>query len=220
VAYLVDQFGYETFREFYTDTNANDAATDYESLDINLQMYYGSSAAEIEGEWLDYLRSLPITETDLADLNTTVRYYEVMRHYQKKYDPTAHYLTAWLPDPLDVQAHGNPADYTRHPQKEINITLEAMLRSAEGALLAADYVRASVILDSVERILSEDGAFGDPLSSSYAEVVKVATNYGYEVQNIDLQGDSAFVLATTASGVTLMELEFERQRGDWILLSN
>ncbi len=219
VTYLVDQFGYATFREFYADTNANDAAADAEALDQNLQTYYGSSLAELETEWLSYLGALVIDQTDIDDLNTTIRYYEVMREYQQAYDPTAHFLSAWLPSPLDVQAHGNPADLIRHPQQEINVTLEVMLKNAESALNAFDHVRANVILDSIERILAEDGAFADPLSSSYLAIVRVATNFGYEVQNIDLQGDKAKVLATSASGVRLTELDFEQQRGDWILLS-
>ncbi len=220
VKYLVDQFGYPTYREFYSDTTASNTETEAESLDLNLQTYYDASLAELEAEWLSYLESLPRDETELADLETTIRYYEVMRRYQQQYDPTAHFLTAWLPNLLDVQQEGNTADLTRHPQKEINVTLEVMLKNAEAALMEQELVLANVILDSIERILNENGAFADPLSSSYVNIVQTATAFGYEVQNIDLKGDFADVLATTASGVRLTELEFERRRGDWILVPN
>ena len=220
VNYLVEQFGYLTFREFYGDTSADDAETEFESLDRNMQTYYGASLAEMEFEWLDYLRSLPLDEAEISDLETTIRYYEVMRRYQENYDPAAHFLTAWLPNPLEVQETGNPADLTRHPQAVINVTLEVMLKNAEAALKEQDFIRANVILDSIERIINENGAFADPLSSSYLAIVQITTAFGYEVQDIDLHGDTATVLATTASGVTLTELEMEQRRGNWILPSS
>jgi hypothetical protein len=220
VTYLVDQFGWSTFREFYSDTSADDAPTEAESLDLNLQTYYGSSLAEMEVEWLDYVRSLSLDEAEIADLETTIRYYEIMRRYQEIYDPTAHFLRAWLPNPVEVQEEGNPADLTRHPQAEINVTLEMMLQNAEDALMEQDFIRANVLLESIERILDEDGAFADPLSSSYLAIVQITNAFGYEVQDVDLQGDAATVLATTASGVHLTKLNLERKRGDWVLLPN
>lgn len=220
VTYLIDQFGWPTFREFYSDTSADDAPTELDSLDLNLQNYYGLSLAEMEAEWLEYLRSLPVDELEIADLENTIRYYGIMRRYQEIYDPTSHFLRAWLPDPLEVQEEGNPADLTRHPKAEINVTLEVMLQNAEAALMEQDFVRVNVILDSIERILNENGAFADPLSSSYLAIVQITTAFGYEVQDVNLQGDDATVLATTASGVRLAELNLERKRGDWILLSN
>lgn len=220
VTYLVDQFGWSTFREFYSDTAANDADSEFESMDQNLRSYYGSTLAQMEAEWLDYLLSLAPDDREIADLETTIRYYEMMRRYQKAYDPTAHFLRAWLPNPLEVQEEGNTVDLTRHPQAEINITLEVMLQNAEQALLEGDYVLANVLLDSIGRILDENGAFSDPLSSSYQAIVQITTAFGYQVQDIDLEGDAATALATTASGIHLSELRLERKRGDWILLRN
>ena len=218
VQYLVDQFGWSTFREFYSETSADDAPTESEALDQNLQDYYGSSLAEMEAEWLDYVRTLSPDESDITDLETTIRYYGIMRRYQEIYDPTAHFLKAWLPSPLEVQDDGNPADLTRHPLTEINVTLEVMLHNAETALIEKDYTLANVLLDSLERILDENGAFADPLSSNYLAIVRITNAYGYEVQDVDLRGHVATVLATTASGIQLTELNLERKRGDWILL--
>jgi hypothetical protein len=220
VTYLVDQFGWPTFREFYTDTSADDAPTEAASLDLNLQTYYGSSLAEMEAEWLDFVRTIPVDETEVTDLEITIRYYEVMRRYQKIYDPTAHFLEAWLPSPLEVQKQGNPADLIRHPKAEINVTLEVMLHNAEDALMERDYIRANVLLNSIEQILDGDGAFADPLSSSYLAIVQITNAFGYEAQDIDLRGDAATVLATTASGNRLTELNLGRKRGDWVLLPN
>ncbi len=217
VTYLVDQFGWPTFREFYSDTAANDAGSEFESMDQNLRTYYGSTLAEMEAEWLDYLRTLPRDETEIADLKTTIRYYDMMRRYQQIYDPTAHFLSAWLPNPLEVKEDGNPADLTRHPQAEINVTLEVMLQNAEKALIEQDFVLANVLLDSIGHILDENGAFSDPLSSNYLAIVQITTAFGYQVQDVELQGDTATAIATTASGILLSELHLERKRGDWVL---
>jgi hypothetical protein len=218
VTYLIDQFGWSTLRDFYSNTSADDAPTELQTLDLNLQTYYGMSLAEMEAEWLDYLQSLSPDTKEIDDLETTIRYYETMRRYQKLYDPSAHFLKAWLPHPHEVREEGNPADLSRHPQTEINVTLEVIFQAAAAAMKASDYKRANVLIDSIERILDENGAFSDPLSASYLEIVRTATDFGYQVQDIDLQGDAAKVLATTASGIHLTKLDLQRRRGDWILV--
>jgi hypothetical protein len=218
VTYLVDQFGWSTLRDFYSNTSADDAPTELQVLDLNLQTYYGMSLSEMEAEWLDYLQSLSPDPEEIADLKTTIRYYDTVRRYQNLYDPSAYYLEAWLPQPHEVREEGNPADLTRHPQTEINITLEVIFQVADAAMKASDYNRANVMMDSIDRILDENGAFSDPLSASYLEIVRTATDFGYQVQDIDLQGDAATVLATTDSGIHLTELDFQRRRGDWILV--
>ena len=220
VSYLIETYGYDLFRKFYSATSADDAPTPHDVLNINLQDVYGKSLTQIESEWLQSLQSLPEDPQQTADLETSIRYYETMRRYQKQYDPSAHFLTAWLPQPENVREQGNTADFRRHPQTEVNITLEVMFKSAEEALLAGEYIRANIILDSVDRILNENGAFADPISANYRDIVDTATNYGYEVQDILLKGDEAEVLATTASGFHLSQLLMERRRGDWVMSSN
>jgi len=220
VTYLIGEFGWPTFRDFYSDTSADDAPTELQALDLNLRNYYGLSLADLEAEWLAYLQSLSPEAMEIADLELTTRYYETMRRYQILYDPSAHFLQAWLPHPLEVLEEGNPADLTRHPQTEINVTLEIILRAAEAAMREQDFNRTNVLLNSVDRILDENGAFADPLSASYLEIVRTATAFGYEVHEVKLQGGVATVLATTASGIHLIDLEMQLKRGDWILLSN
>lgn len=220
VSYLVDAYGYELFRDFYSATSAADAPTLYQVLDLNLQKVYGKTLPQMEAEWLQSLRALPSDPQQNADLRTSIRYYEAMRSYQNQYDPTSFFLTAWLPHPQEVLQEGNPADLRRHPQSPINITLEVMFRTAEAAMLSGDYNRSNIILDSIDRILNENGAFADPISVNYRDIVDTATNFGYEVQDILLNGDEAEVLATTASGIHLSQLNMERRRGDWVMASN
>lgn len=220
VSYLIDQYGFDVFRDFYSATSADDGSSEWQALNVNLQDAYGKSAAQIESDWLNSLQSLPVDPLQATDLETSIRYYETMRRYQKQYDPSAYFLTAWLPHPEDVRDEGNPADLRRHPQSEVNITLEVMFKVTEDAMLAGDYNRANVLLDSVDRILDENGAFADPLAANYRAIVNTATNFGYEVQKILLKGDEAEVVATTASGIHLSKLNMEHRRGDWIIRSN
>ncbi|MCA9974569.1 MAG: hypothetical protein KC413_02425, partial [Anaerolineales bacterium] len=153
-------------------------------------------------------------------LQTTVRYYDVMRDYQLAYDPTAHFLTAWLPYPDDVQELGNPADLTRHPQTELNITLETMLLSVDTALRDGDYERANVLLDSVERVLEQNGRFVDPLAVSYHDIVLKMIKTGFTPQQITLNGETAVVLVTSTRNNNLIKLNLLLRGQEWIILSS
>jgi hypothetical protein len=131
VTYLIDTYGWPRFKQFYADVSIADAATMSQAIDLKLQQYFGVTLAQTEANWLASLTSLPEDRAVLIDLQTTIRYYNVMRRYQRFYDPTAYFLTAWLPYPGSLRAEGNPADLTRHPQAEINVTLEVMLHAAD-----------------------------------------------------------------------------------------
>lgn len=218
--YLVSVYGWPDVREFYSNTSVSDGATEADALDANIQRYFDMSLAEMETQWLAELAALELTEKEIAELQTTIRYYETARQYQKLYDPTAYFRTAWLPRPADVVESGNAADFLRQPDTEVNFTVELMLRSAKEAIDSEDFARANVILDSLQRFLKQDGGTFDPLFTNYQNIVHTAVAFGYEPHNVALNGDTAVLLATTASGTRLFDLELELQRGDWILLSN
>ncbi|MCA9873934.1 MAG: hypothetical protein KC441_09770 [Anaerolineales bacterium] len=217
VEYLVNTYGWTRFREFYSDVTLDDAATPAEALDLNLRTYYDKSLAEMENEWHSYLGGLELTETAVTDLATTIRYYNVMRRYQTQYDPTAYFLTAWLPYPEDVEANGNTADLTRRPHEEANITLEAMLGSADEALRAGNYNRANVLLDSVTRVLDNDGAFIDPLATNYLNIVRQAASEGYEVQHVTLNGERAQLTVTKTNTTSIKKLDMVLRGQNWIM---
>ncbi|WP_420628872.1 hypothetical protein [Candidatus Leptofilum sp.] len=217
VAYLVDTYSYPQFKSFYADVTAQDANTLSQAVDLNLQQYYGLTLAQAEADWLAFLVSLPEDQAQLTDLQTTLRYFNVMRRYQRFYDPTAYFLTAWLPYPGALQTEGNPADLTRHPQAEVNVTLEVMLQAADVALRAGDYNKANVLLDSITRVLDNDGIFIDPLAASYLNLVQQLTEQGYEVQAVSLDGDRAEVQVTGWGTAVLTPLTLTLSGQNWIL---
>jgi hypothetical protein len=217
VSYLVHRYGWPRVRAFYADVTPDSAPTLTEAVDVNLQRHFGLTLAEKEGEWLAYLRELPRDRNALADLTTTVRFYEVMRYYQQLYDPTAHFLIAWLPAPEEVQRRGNTADLNRKPRAEINVVLETMLQAANEALIDGEYSRANGILDSVVRVLDHNGNFVDPLAVHYRAIVRTAAAQGYEVQQLTVRGNQATALATTERSLVLRELNFTLDNQTWTL---
>ena len=220
VTFLIDRAGWGTFKEFYSDTSADDGPTLSAAVDANLQRYYGLTLAQAESEWLDGLKSQPPPAQAIEDLRTTIRYYDVARRYQALYDPTAHYLSAWLPHPTQVREFGNPADLTRRPREEINVTLEVMLVAADTAMRAGDYSRANVILDSVDGILERGGTIIDPMATSYLRIVRAAAEYGYELHTIELSGETARATATQSPDIRLKNLVMEMRGQNWVILSH
>ncbi len=191
VTYLVDRGGWSRFKEFYSDISASDAPTVSAALDLNLQAYYGATLAQLESEWLASLQSRSVNPAAVEDLQTTIRYYDIARRYQELYDPTAHYLSAWLPHPTQVRELGNPADLTRRPEEEINITLEVMLVAADTAARAGDYSRANVILASIENILDNGGAIIYPPATNHLRIVRAAAEYRHEPHDVHLKRATA-----------------------------
>lgn len=220
VTYLIERGGWSTFKEFYSDVSAADGPTLADAVDVNLQRYYGASLAQIEAEWLTFLNKTSPDQAAVDDLRTTIRYYDVARRYQEIYDPTAHYLSAWLPHPTQVREFGNPADLTRRPTEEINVTLELMLISANAAMQHADYARANVILDSVSNILDNGGAIIDPMATSYLGIVRAAAEYRYELHKVDVMGKTAQATATQPPTNRLTNLVMEMRGQNWVILSH
>ena len=217
VDYLVSQYGWANVREFYSNTSNADGDTDADALDANVERYFDMSLSEMETAWLEQLAAIPLEDNDIAELQTTIRYYETARTYQKEFDRTAYFRTAWLPDPVDVVELGNTADFQRQPDTETNFTVELMLRSADRAIHEKDFARANVILDSLDRFLKKEGATVDPLVANYQNIVHTAVAFGYEPHEVTIDGYVAEVLATTATGTRLFTLDMGLRNGDWVM---
>lgn len=217
VSYLVNTYGWSQFKTFYSDTTRDDAPSMAETVDVNLQSHFGVTLEQAEADWLAYLTQQPYDQAAQDDLSTTIRFYNTMRDYQQQYDPTAYFLTAWLPYPQELETSGNLADLTRHPDAEINVTLEVMLQAAESHLRTGDFVKANALLDSVERVLTHNGAFVDPLALSYLDVVRVATEQGYEVQDVFIDGNNATIQAYENGRLQLTTLTLTLRGAEWNL---
>jgi hypothetical protein len=219
LSYLIDSYGWDRVRAFYIDTGSDDAPTLAEAVDENLKIHFEKTLSQIETDWMNSLSRQPRDRTAVTNLRTTIRYYDVMRDYQQDYDPSAYYLHAWLPPPLEAEEKEATADLTRHPETSANIALEVILLSAKQSLVEGDYRRANAYLDTVERVLDNGGRFLDPLADSYLNIVRTAKSSGYEVQQVDLIGNKAKVLATHHGELEIAELTLELvDSSTWVLI--
>ncbi len=66
------------------------------------------------------------TNDERTDLRLTVGFFDTVRRYQKALDPSAYFLTAWLPDGSVMRQRGIVADFLRHPQKPDNRLMESL----------------------------------------------------------------------------------------------
>jgi hypothetical protein len=217
VSYLVDSYGWSRFRTFYGDATTSDGDTAVQAVELNLREHFGIGLAELESDFRAHLKELPLDERVVADMQSTIKYYDIMRKYQRLHDPTAYFMLAWLPSPRSVRENGNPADLTRHPESALNVTLEVMLQAAGEALRSGDFALAEATLDSVERVLDNGGHFVDPFSVNYWNVVQAATMLGYEVQSVTLTGDQAVILVAEEGELSLAELHFVLQGQEWVV---
>jgi hypothetical protein len=218
IDYLVSTYGLNQVKTFYVETTARDGDTLSEAVDVNLQQIFGIGLEEIEADWMAYIRSQPRDNEAMENLRTTIRYYDITRRYQANFDPSAYYLTTWLPDPSIAQRLGITADFSRHKESPVNIALETILVSAGSALQQGDYDRADALLDSVERVLDNNGAFLDPLALAYLNIVLTASDMGYEAQQIELIGDQATVMGSGSDDPSLVQIELALVEGrNWTL---
>jgi hypothetical protein len=217
--FLIQRFGWEMVRPFYAGVVADGITLPSQLLDQALQRHFGLTLAAMEGEWFAYLDALPRDDQDVADLLVTVRYYNVMRDYQLMFDPTAHFLQAWLPSARELEQRQLTADLNRHPRDPLNVTLEVMLLAVDRAIRSGDYGQANVILDSVERTLDNDGQFVDPLGMDYHQIVTKLAGVGVEVHQLELDGNRAIAMVTEGRRVTLREMNLFLRNRTWVLLN-
>ncbi len=147
VQYLVETYGWEAFNEFYRTIPAPENQTDSAVLDTALQAHFGVSFADLEPAFLASLHSQPVTDDLRTDLQLTVTFFDTVRRYQEALDPSAYFLTAWLPDAVVMRQRGIVADFLRHPEGWENRLLESMLIRSHGELFSGDYQRAERTLE-------------------------------------------------------------------------
>jgi hypothetical protein len=78
-----------------------------------------------------------------------------MRHYQEVLDPSAYFLTAWLPDGDTLRQKGIVADFLSRPDRLDNRVFEFVLRFANREIASGDYKLADFILGVVDYALDQ-----------------------------------------------------------------
>ena len=160
VNYMVQTYGWEAFNQFYRDIQPPAGRSDSVVIDAALQAHFKLSLAELETAYLASLRAQTFTDSQRSDLRVTVDYFNTVRRYQKDLDPSAYFLTAWLPEASSMRKNGIVADLLRHPTAWDNRLIENLLVRAQAEMLSARYSAAestlkeiNLILQLIERVL-------------------------------------------------------------------
>jgi hypothetical protein len=142
VKYLVDTYGWDAFNRFFrTIPNPNNQSVSA-VMDIALHDHFSISFADLENSYLSYLHSQSRTTDIRTDLKLSVTFFDVVRRYQEILDPSAYFLTAWLPDASVMRQRGIVADFLRHPEGWKNLVLEPLLIRSQIELFSGDYKNA------------------------------------------------------------------------------
>lgn len=150
VKFMINTWGWEAFDAFYRDIHPHPSDSHARAIDTALQAHFDIDLSQLEEQFLDELDRQPVTSRDIQDLRLTVGYYESVRRYQKHLDPSAYFMTAWLPDRGEMQKRGIVADFVRRPFSPPNIRLEEMLVEAYHHLLDGRYAEAEVELANLQ----------------------------------------------------------------------
>lgn len=224
VAYMVARWGWEEFNAFYRAIPAPSAEEiNWEVIDRHLSEFFNISLDQLEADFLDDLRSREVTAAVVEDVRQSVSFYDALRRYQQALDPSAYFLTAWMLDSEQMRSRGVVADYLRHPAKQENLALETLLVSAASAVRQGEFAHAGERLEAVNAVLAafERGAANPftahPLATDYYTIVGAATDFGYQVQRLEVDGDQAVAWVSRVPPL-VEEVQLIRQAGSqWVV---
>lgn len=139
IKYLVETYGWSAFNQFYRSIHNPNNQSVANVMDAALHDHFGKSFVEMENAYLAYLHSQSVTAEIRSDLQLTVTFFDAVRRYQKVLDPSAYFLTAWLPDGSVMRQRGIVADFLRHPEGWENRLFEPLLVRSQKELFSGDY---------------------------------------------------------------------------------
>ena len=83
----------------------------------------------------------------------TIDYFNSMRHYQEVLDPSAYFLTAWVPDGETMRQKGIIADLVRAPDCLDNRIFEFALLKTNHKIIDGYYKVAEIMLGVTNYLL-------------------------------------------------------------------
>ena len=153
VQFLVNEYGWDAFEAFYRGITEHPDGKQSQALDTALQSNFGLTLPQIESRFVAQLSHQERIPGMVEDVRLTVAFYDTVRRYQQVLDPSAYFLTAWLPEGEQMRERGIVADYLRHPQQPENQNIENLLLQADERLRTGNYVEAEKILTVANELL-------------------------------------------------------------------
>jgi len=139
VKYLVETYGWQAFNTFYRDIPSPQGSRASDDMDSSLRQHLGISFSEMEAGYQAYLKSQTVPEAIRTDLQLSERFYAAADAYQQRFDPSAYFMNAWLPDGTAMRNNHIVADMLRRPSGWDNRLLEWLLLRAQRELSSGDY---------------------------------------------------------------------------------
>jgi hypothetical protein len=149
----VETYGRESFEVFYRDIHPHPSGKQSRAMDVALQAHFDLTLEEVEQRFKVELYRQPFDAGAQEDLRLSVEFFESVRRYQQALDPSAHFLTAWLPNANEMRERGIVADYLRRPAGVENFAIEALLVQADRDLRSGAYVQVEQSLERVDHRL-------------------------------------------------------------------
>ena len=153
ISYLISTYGQEQFNDFYRHIHLAPGSSQSQALDSALQTHFNISLAQLEKDYMAFLRQQKVDDVTRTDLRLTVAFYDTVRRYQRELDPSAYFLNAWLPDVTEMRKRGIVADLLRRPKSVINQQIETLLVSGDANLRAGHYTATETDIRAVNVML-------------------------------------------------------------------
>ena len=223
VEYMVDRWGWQGFSDFYRGIRRPENGSPSQVIDSALQENFGITISHLEELFLTELRRQPVEPKLVTDVLLTIDYFDTVRRYQQALDPSAYFMTAWLPNIEEMRNRGILADLLRHPSGPQNIALEAMFVEADKHLRAENYPQVDTHLDAINTVLDAMEEF-DPypfdhhlLAADFYAITLLLQNEGYELIRAEVESENARAQAAGLDGQD-KSLELIKIGGQWQLL--
>ena len=206
---MAETYGKEKIWTFLsTDDNPNDDQPG--SLEGALQSTFGVSLKEFDQGFQAWLESKDPGE-QLDDLRLTIELQDLRRQYQETYAPPPDFLMAEAPS--EVARPEYISLVMREPRAPANIAIELIIAEGQQAILDGEYERAEELNKVLADILST-GEFEESLARDYLEIVLAAAKEGYEVVQLEIEGDQAEA-RVTSEPPNAVDMTFRKTAGTW-----
>jgi hypothetical protein len=223
VEFMVATWGWDGFSDFYRSIPDLENGFPSLAIDLALQENFGITYSDLEDMFLADLRRLPSLPEMEADVRLTIAYYDTVRRYQQDLDPSAYFMTAWLPNIEEMRQRGIQADLIRPPSTPENIALEAIFVQADKHLRAGDFAQVDIHLQAINTVLDAMQLF-DPypfdqhsLAADHYAITLLLLNKGYQLISAEIESEKARVQAGIP-GSHPVSLNLIRDGSQWRVL--
>lgn len=155
VQFMVNRYGWQAFDDFYRDIYPHPSEKQSLAIDQALQKHFDLTFEQLESNFVNEIQKQKINPDMSEDVILSVTYYDAVRRYQRLLDPSAYFLTAWLPDGEQMRQRGIVADYLRRPSSPENQMIEELLVDIDQQIRQGNYGEAAKELWLVENKLNQ-----------------------------------------------------------------